>query len=68
MDLEKAKQEGFVLKQNSGTHTKKKLLAVIGIMTKFGRKNNREAIRKAWMPRGKSFLSIFIQNHLELRM
>ncbi|KAI3453785.1 hypothetical protein Pfo_010448 [Paulownia fortunei] len=54
VDLEKARQEGFVpkhLSENGGT-TKKKLLAVIGIVTMFGRKNNRDAIRKAWMPTG----------------
>ncbi|KAL3844517.1 hypothetical protein ACJIZ3_001920 [Penstemon smallii] len=54
VDLEKARQEGFEskhLSENSET-TKKKLLAVIGIVTMFGRKNNRDAIRKAWMPAG----------------
>ncbi|KAG8382170.1 hypothetical protein BUALT_Bualt05G0048900 [Buddleja alternifolia] len=54
VDLENARQEGFAskyLSENSGT-TKKKLLAVIGIVTMFGRKNNRDAIRKAWMPTG----------------
>ncbi|KAL0408085.1 UNVERIFIED_CONTAM: Hydroxyproline O-galactosyltransferase HPGT1 [Sesamum radiatum] len=54
VDLEQARQEGFVSKhlpENGGT-TKKKLLAVIGIITMFGRKNNRDAIRKAWMPTG----------------
>ncbi|PSS04230.1 Hydroxyproline O-galactosyltransferase [Actinidia chinensis var. chinensis] len=55
MELAKARQEGFISKHssdNSGTKTKKKILAVIGIITKFGRKNNRLAIRKAWMPTG----------------
>ncbi|XP_059642038.1 hydroxyproline O-galactosyltransferase HPGT1-like [Cornus florida] len=55
MELAKARQEGFVSKYllgDSGTHTKKKLLAVVGIITNFGRKNNRDAIRKAWMPTG----------------
>lgn len=55
MELAKARQEGFVSKHSSddsGTPTKKKILAVIGIITRFGRKNNREAIRKAWMPTG----------------
>ncbi|KAL0290703.1 UNVERIFIED_CONTAM: Hydroxyproline O-galactosyltransferase HPGT1 [Sesamum angustifolium] len=54
VDLEQARQEGFVSKhlpENGGTR-KKKLLAVIGIITMFGRKNNRDAIRKAWMPTG----------------
>lgn len=57
MDLEKARQEGFVpkhLPENSVT-TKKKLLAVVGIITMFGRKNNRDAIRKAWLPTGMPF-------------
>lgn len=56
MELAKARQEGFVSKHSSdgsSTHTKKKILAVIGIITRFGRKNNREAIRKAWMPTGR---------------
>lgn len=55
MELDKARQEGFVPKhpsENSGTQSKKKLLAVIGIVTRFGRKNNRDAIRKAWMSTG----------------
>lgn len=61
-ELEKAKQEGFVsnhLSESSGTHGKKKLLAVIGIVTRFGRKNNRDAIRKAWMPSGTKLLPLF---------
>ncbi|KAI8569726.1 hypothetical protein RHMOL_Rhmol02G0299300 [Rhododendron molle] len=56
MELAKARQKGFVSKYSSdgsGTHPKKKILAVIGIITRFGRKNNREAIRKAWMPTGR---------------
>ncbi|KAA8520910.1 hypothetical protein F0562_011583 [Nyssa sinensis] len=55
MKLAKAKQEGFVSKifpENGATQKKKKILAVIGIITRFGRKNNRDAIRKAWMPTG----------------
>ncbi|CAA0838193.1 Probable beta-1-3-galactosyltransferase 11 [Striga hermonthica] len=52
VDLEKAKQEGFVTKHLTDGTSKKKLLAVIGIITMFGRKNNRDAIRKAWMPTG----------------
>ncbi|XP_071919155.1 hydroxyproline O-galactosyltransferase HPGT1-like isoform X2 [Coffea arabica] len=54
-ELEKARTEGFVsnyFSENSGTHKKKKLLAVVGIFTRFGRKTNRDAIRKAWMPAG----------------
>ncbi|CAI9784656.1 unnamed protein product [Fraxinus pennsylvanica] len=55
VELEKVRQEGFVpkhLTENSETLSKKKLLAVIGIVTSFGRKNNRNAIRKAWMSTG----------------
>ncbi|OMP03987.1 Glycosyl transferase, family 31 [Corchorus capsularis] len=55
MDLAAARQEGFVSKQrsdNDGTRPKKKPLAVIGIITTFGRKKNRDAIRKAWMHSG----------------
>ncbi|KAL7150433.1 hypothetical protein ABFS83_05G111800 [Erythranthe nasuta] len=54
IDLEKAKQEGFTPKHISEDDgpAKKKLLVVIGILTMFGRKNNRDAIRKAWMPTG----------------
>lgn len=62
MDLEKARQEGFVPKhllENSVT-TKKKLLAVVGIITMFGRKNNRDAIRKAWLPTGTHFLQVVL--------
>ncbi|KAL3645710.1 Hydroxyproline O-galactosyltransferase HPGT1 [Castilleja foliolosa] len=54
VDLEKARQEGFVTKHltENGATSKKKLLAVIGIITMFGRKHNRDAIRKAWLPTG----------------
>lgn len=55
VELAKAREEGFVSEhssENSGARTKKKILAVIGIITKFGRKKNRDAIRKAWMPTG----------------
>lgn len=55
MQLAAARQEGFVpksLSKNEGAHSKKKLLAVVGIFTTFGRKKNRDAIRKAWMPSG----------------
>ncbi|XP_027362608.1 hydroxyproline O-galactosyltransferase HPGT1-like isoform X2 [Abrus precatorius] len=53
MELATARQEGFVsnhvIEANNGTYSKKKPLVVIGIFTKFGGQNNREAIRKAWM-------------------
>ncbi|GMJ03829.1 hydroxyproline O-galactosyltransferase 1 [Hibiscus trionum] len=54
-DLAAAKQQGFVSKEHSGndaTPSKKRLLAVVGIITTFGRKKNRDAIRKAWMQSG----------------
>lgn len=58
LDLEKARQEGFVPKNlpEDGVTTKKRFLAVVGIITMFGRKNNRDAIRKAWMPTGTPFM------------
>lgn len=59
MDLAAARQEGFVPKHSTkvdGAHSKKKHLAVIGIITTFGRKKNRDAIRKAWMPTGNHLL------------
>ncbi|KNA07877.1 hypothetical protein SOVF_167840, partial [Spinacia oleracea] len=55
MELAAAKKEGFVSKFSIGNDVngkKKKLLAVIGISTQFGRRRNRNAIRKAWMPTG----------------
>ncbi|XP_047337660.1 hydroxyproline O-galactosyltransferase HPGT1 [Impatiens glandulifera] len=54
-DLSKAGQEGFVSKQlseNSGTQDKKRPLALIGVISSFGRQKNRDAIRKAWMHSG----------------
>lgn len=54
MEVAAAKKEGFIskfTKVNEDTG-KKKLLAVMGIATQFGRRKNREAIRKAWMPTG----------------
>ncbi|KAK3021888.1 hypothetical protein RJ639_047392 [Escallonia herrerae] len=55
MELGTARQEGFISKnipENSGTNTKKRLMAVIGVMTRFGHKNNRDAVRKSWMHTG----------------
>ncbi|GJN03390.1 hypothetical protein PR202_ga20830 [Eleusine coracana subsp. coracana] len=55
MELAAAKHEGFVGKYTSETNTtysKKKPLIVIGIMTSFGRKNYRDAVRKSWLPTG----------------
>lgn len=55
MELAAARQEGFVGKyslESSGNHTRKRLTVVIGVMTTFGRKSNRDAIRKSWLPTG----------------
>ena len=55
MELSAAKHDGFVGKYTSetnGTHSRKKPLIVIGIMTSFGRKNYRDAVRKSWLPTG----------------
>lgn len=59
MELAAARQEGFDSKhstETTGTNSKKRPLIVIGILTGFGRKNNRDAIRKAWMGTGILFL------------
>ncbi|KAH9615882.1 hypothetical protein KSS87_017968 [Heliosperma pusillum] len=55
MELAAAKKAGFISKYSpggEGTNKKKKLVAVIGVTTQFGRRKNRDAIRKAWMPTG----------------
>lgn len=54
MEVAAARKEGFVTKYSMGNDAtgKKKLLAVMGITTQFGRRRNRDAIRKAWMPTG----------------
>ncbi|KAF5442213.1 hypothetical protein F2P56_034898 [Juglans regia] len=55
MELAAARQEGFSSKLSTeidGTNSKKRPLAVVGILTSFGRKGNRDAIRKAWMGTG----------------
>lgn len=56
MELAAAKEEGFVAKYYGidKAKPKKKPLVVIGILTSFGRRNKRDAIRKAWMGQGKS--------------
>ncbi|MBA0651988.1 hypothetical protein Goklo_019278 [Gossypium klotzschianum] len=66
MDLAIARQEGFTSKRSSDTSgavSKRKPLVVIGVLTRFGRKNNRDAIRKAWMGSGMntpSFIIVFV--------
>ncbi|XP_010097879.2 hydroxyproline O-galactosyltransferase HPGT1 [Morus notabilis] len=57
MELAAARQEGFTSKRTETTYTndaksKKRPLVVVGILTKFGRDKNRDAIRKAWMGTG----------------
>lgn len=54
MELAAAKEEGFVPKDYGidKAKPKKKPLVVIGILTSFGRKNKRDAVRKAWMGTG----------------
>lgn len=57
MELASAIKEGFVSTtlaetESNGTPSKKRPLVVVGIFTTFGRKNNRIAIRKAWMGTG----------------
>ncbi|PHU23199.1 putative beta-1,3-galactosyltransferase 11 [Capsicum chinense] len=54
MELAAARQEGFVSKQSSDMKKtpEKGPAIVIGIFTSFGRKNDRDAIRKAWMSTG----------------
>ncbi|KAL4594884.1 hypothetical protein ACB092_12G051500 [Castanea dentata] len=55
MELAAARQEGFASSQLAEANeitSKKRPLVVIGIFTRFGRRNNRDAIRKAWMGTG----------------
>ncbi|KAF8379650.1 hypothetical protein HHK36_029094 [Tetracentron sinense] len=68
MELDAARQEGFVSKHMSETkEMKKRLLAVIGIVTSFGRKNNRDAIRKAWMPTGAALKKLEVDKGIIVR-
>lgn len=56
MELAAAKHEGFVPKHltaSNGANGKKRLVAVIGILTGLDRKN-RDAVRKAWLPKGEA--------------
>lgn len=61
MELAAAKQEGFVSKHSitiadaNESKINKRPLIVIGILTEFGSKKNRDAIRKAWMGYGTDF-------------
>ncbi|KAK9277732.1 hypothetical protein L1049_007279 [Liquidambar formosana] len=70
MELAAARQEGFVSKYvvgNDKNHSKKQLLVVVGIITRFGRKRNRDAIRKAWMPTGTSLKKLEDEKGIVLR-
>ncbi|KAK1281899.1 putative beta-1,3-galactosyltransferase 11 [Acorus calamus] len=53
-ELAAARQEGFISKhkpETNSNHTKRPLL-VVGVLTGFGSKNRRNAIRKAWSTHG----------------
>ncbi|XP_019194939.1 PREDICTED: hydroxyproline O-galactosyltransferase HPGT1-like [Ipomoea nil] len=54
MELTAARREGFVPKELADVNgnPKQRPLVVIGILTSFGRKNDRDAKRKAWMSTG----------------
>ncbi|KAI5352838.1 hypothetical protein L3X38_005730 [Prunus dulcis] len=57
MELAAARHEGFTSMHSieiNGTDYKRRSQVVIGIFTTFGRKNNRDAIHKAWMGTGKT--------------
>ena len=60
MELAAARDEGLVSKHfgNDKGKPKKKPLVVIGILTSFGRKNKRDAVRAAWMGKGKYSVSL----------
>lgn len=61
MELAAARQEGFVSKpliQTNGTYSERRPLVVMGILTKFGRQKNRDAIRRAWMGSGTALKKI----------
>lgn len=60
-ELAAAKQEGFSV-QHSTLKNGTRPLLVIGIFTKFGRKNNRDAIRKAWMGTGNVLILSFLDD------
>lgn len=61
MELAAARQEGFVSKHLSETNRtpKKRQVVVIGILTGFARRNQRDAIRQAWMGTGIFALLMF---------
>ncbi|KAL9265685.1 Hydroxyproline O-galactosyltransferase HPGT1-like protein [Drosera capensis] len=70
MELAAARQEGFVSKYSTGADgsgSKKKPLAVIGILTSFGRRNKRDAVRKAWMGTGASLKKLENDKNIVVR-
>ena len=63
MELAAARQEGFVSKrlvETNGTYSTARPLVVIGILTRFGRQKNRDAIRNAWMGSGNYVLCFLL--------
>ncbi|KAI3517276.1 hypothetical protein L1887_16489 [Cichorium endivia] len=52
--------EGFVSDHLSKTK-KKRPLVMIGVLTGFGRMNNREVIRKAWMSTGEALKKMEVE-------
>jgi hypothetical protein len=58
LELAAAKSKGYVSKygvSSNGTATGHRLHAVVGVMTSFGSRSRREAIRKNLMPSGNGF-------------
>lgn len=59
LELAAAKSKGYVSKygvSSNGTATGHRLHAVVGVMTNFGSRSRREAIRKSLLPSGNGFL------------
>ncbi|KAL0304371.1 UNVERIFIED_CONTAM: Hydroxyproline O-galactosyltransferase HPGT1 [Sesamum radiatum] len=69
MELAAARQEGFVSKHLSETNRtpKRRPLVVVGVYTGFGRKSNRDAIRKAWMGTGATLKKMEEENGIIIR-
>ncbi|KAL6182303.1 hypothetical protein ACLB2K_043726 [Fragaria x ananassa] len=70
-ELAAARKEGFVPKSlvenEKANYSRKRILAVIGIFTTFGRKKNREAIRMAWMPTGAAMKKVADEKGIVVR-
>ncbi|KAH7854552.1 hypothetical protein Vadar_015211 [Vaccinium darrowii] len=69
MELAAARQEGFMSNLLPVTNRlpKKRPLVVIGVLTSFGRKTNRDAIRKAWMRTGSALKKMEDQKGIIVR-